>query len=205
MLFVKVSNNIFITYIILSHFLWKKYSDLLSSFHIYLELISPANYYKRSYCSSLSIFFKTVIKMSAKYGENEWKTRDGNFKMRKKFFPPPPPKKNKNAILAKEKDRNFSTHTVNDEKFHRRDSPTRSRGRVRPNYLRKRKVRVEGINRCLLTKLPIRSRTADSRAACKLLDLFNFSQRRYLTSLFRFIIPLARCIDLDNGRERTLV
>lgn len=54
-------------------------------------------------------FSKTVIKMSARYGENEWGTRDGDFKMKKSSPPPLPPKIR--TPFAKERDRNFSTTT----------------------------------------------------------------------------------------------
>lgn len=49
-------------------------------------------------------------------------------------------------------------------------------------------------------------RTVDSRAraACKLFDLFKFLAS-ILNFAFRFIIPFARRIDLDNGCERILV
>jgi len=57
------------------------------------------------------IFFKTVIKMSARYGENEWKTRDGDFKMKEKF------QKKSKPFSRRKRDRNFSTHTANDENF----------------------------------------------------------------------------------------
>lgn len=50
---------------------------------------------------------------------------DGDFKMKKKFK-----KKGRKAIIAKERDRNFSTHTANDENFIVEILRRKSRGRV---------------------------------------------------------------------------
>lgn len=151
--------------------------------------------------------------MSTRYGKNEWEIRDGDFKMKEKFKK----KKGKKKVstpFSQKKEIVISRRAHSQRrKFHlcalveilRRDRAVESDWIIRESG----RLGVEGINRCLLTKLRIRSRRRtigeqqirERGRRYKLFDLFKFLAS-VLNFVSRFVIPFARRESRRPRRQR---